>query len=88
MGLVYVANIGTNTVSVIESKTHSVIANVPVGDQPNAVAITPDGQLVYVANRGDGFNPSTVSVIDAKSHLVIATVSVGVNPVALAITPN
>ncbi|MGM7684809.1 YncE family protein [Cytobacillus sp. Hm23] len=71
MGLVYVANEGTNTVSVIDSKTHSVIATVPVRNQPNDVAIPPDGKLVYVANKGDGFNSSTVSVITLRLCYIV-----------------
>jgi YVTN family beta-propeller protein len=60
----YVANINDNTVSVIDTATTppSVVATVavgPMGANPFAVAVTPDGKRVYVVNNGD----NTVSVI-------------------------
>ena len=46
----YVANAGTDSVSVIETATNTVTAEVPVGVEPEGVAITPDGTRAYVAN--------------------------------------
>jgi YVTN family beta-propeller protein len=65
----YVANTGSNTVSVVDTATHppSVVATVPVGVGPNAVAVTPDGKHVYVTNA-DG----TVSVIRTAKNKVVA----------------
>lgn len=62
----------------------------PVGKQPFAVAVSPDGLHVYVANMGDG----TVTVINKhKSSSIIgyevaATVHVGLKPRALAVSPD
>ena len=39
--------------SVIDTSTDSVIATVPVGVDPNVIAITPDGAQAYVADIGD-----------------------------------
>jgi YVTN family beta-propeller protein len=44
----YVANIGSNTVSVIATATNTVVAEVTV-IEPAAVAVSPNGQDVYVA---------------------------------------
>ena len=46
-------------VSVISTATNQVVENVPVGAQPNDIAITPDGSKAFVTNQGD----TTVSVI-------------------------
>jgi YVTN family beta-propeller protein len=80
----YVANQVGDTVSVIDTSTHSVIATIIVGDSPYDIIAAPDGSRVYVAN-GAG----TVSVIDTLTNAVIATVDLG-RPIALAIdvTPN
>jgi YVTN family beta-propeller protein len=48
------------------------------------VAITPDGQFVYVTNQFD----STVSVIETSSNTVTDTVIVGDTPTYVAITPD
>lgn len=80
----YVANLGSNNVSVIDTGTSGIVAMIPVGDNPNGLAATLDGRLVYVTN----FLSDDVSVIDTRSNTVIATVSVGSGPVGIAVTPN
>src|ERR1017187_594599 len=79
----YVANFGSNSVSVIDTSSNTVVATVGVGSQPNGVAITPDGTRAYVANGG-----GDVWVIDTSSNTVVATVGVGSQPNGVAITPD
>jgi YVTN family beta-propeller protein len=40
----YVANFGSNTVSVIDTATNTVVATITVGPQPLGIAITPAPQ--------------------------------------------
>ena len=47
----YISNGASSTVSVVDTATNTVIATVPVGTGPGAVAVTPDGARVYVANE-------------------------------------
>ena len=51
-GRAYVANFGSNSVSVIDTSSNTVIYTIAVGTQPNGIAITPDGTRAYVANGG------------------------------------
>lgn len=44
----------------------SVVATVAVGDEPEGVAVAPDGRTVYVAEQG----ARTLSVIDARTRAV------------------
>jgi YVTN family beta-propeller protein len=60
----YVPNVGDFTVSVIDSATNTVVATVPVGVLPIAVAVTPDGAFAYVTNNFD----NTLSVIDTATN--------------------
>ena len=47
----YVANsIGSNTVSVIDPATNTVVATIPVGSSPIGIAFNPDNGFMYVAN--------------------------------------
>jgi YVTN family beta-propeller protein len=69
----YISNSGSNTVSVINTATNTVVATVSVGTNPFGVAMTPDGSRVYVTNEGS----NTVSVIDTATNTVTATVPVG-----------
>ena len=64
--MVYVTNADSNTVSVIDGKTNSVVKNIEVGKQPSSIAINPNTNMVYVANS----NSNTVSVIDGKTNSV------------------
>ena len=45
-GRVYVANAYSDTVAVMDPATHTVIATVPVGAFPVALAVTPDATRV------------------------------------------
>ncbi len=83
---VYVANsLGSpGTVSVINSVTNTVVATIPVGALPQGVAITPNGQFVYVTNQNSG----TMSKIDTSSNTVIATIPVGSSPKGVTVSPD
>jgi YVTN family beta-propeller protein len=82
----YVTNNGSNSVSVIDIVTNTVIATIPVGVNPAGVAISPDGTRAYVANSS--FLHNTVSVIDIVTNTVIATIPVGQVPAGIAVAPD
>ena len=48
--LAYVTNQVDDIVSVIDTASNTVVATIPVGDNPNGVAFTPDGTRAYVTN--------------------------------------
>lgn len=79
----YVANLGSNNVSVINTSSNTVSATINVGSQPNGVAITPDGTRAYVANGG-----GEVWVLATGGNTVAAKVALGGYPTAVAITPD
>jgi YVTN family beta-propeller protein len=78
----YVANQGSNNVSVIARSGNMVVATVPVGTGAESVAVTPDGKHVYVANR----DSANVSVIRTATNRVVATIPVGSIPFAVSIS--
>ena len=78
---VYVANLGSDTISVIDTATNTVTATVNVGFIPVGVAASPDGAHVYVANNAS----NNVSVINTATNKVTATVNVGHYPFAIFI---
>ncbi|MFI7166554.1 YncE family protein [Rhodococcus erythropolis] len=83
-GRAYVTNLGSDSVSVIDTGTNTVAATVPVGGSPVGVAITPDGGHAYVTNLGS----NSVSVIETATNTVAATVPVGGSPAGVAISPD
>ncbi len=74
----YVADQGSNSVSVINLTLSPpvVSATIPVGAQPDAAALSPDGSQLFVANFKDG----TLSIIDTATNTVSHTVTVGSKP--------
>jgi YVTN family beta-propeller protein len=69
----YVANYD-GTVSAIDTATNTVITTIPVGAAPRNLAVSPNGNRVYVANS----NANTVSVIATNTNTVVDTIVVGV----------
>ncbi len=89
----YVANRGSNTVSVVDTSTYKVIDtdtgvagvnSIAVGSSPSALVL--NGTRLYVANRGS----NTVSVIDTTTNKVIDTDTnaSGVNSIAVGSSPG
>jgi len=76
-----------NSVTVIDVTNDEgrVLREIPVGREPNSVALNMDGSRAYVANTLNG----TVSVINTQTLAVVETINnVGVEPRALVFTPN
>jgi YVTN family beta-propeller protein len=60
-----------NSVAVIDVKSHKLVADIPVGTRPTALAVDEHG--VWVVNAGDG----TVSHIDPTTRKVVKTIGTG-----------
>ena len=61
--LVWSVNPGNDTVSVIRTRTNSVIRQIRVGDEPQSIALDPSDRYAFVANAAAG----TVSVIRIRN---------------------
>ncbi len=83
-----VVNPDSNSLTLVDTASQSVIAEIPVGVDPRTVAVaSPMGEtggLAYVANRGS----DTVSVIDLSARSVITEVSVGNRPYGVVVSPD
>ncbi|MGW9027632.1 YncE family protein [Streptomyces sp. NPDC055722] len=80
----YVANGGSGNVSVIDTRTNTDVATIPVGTMLLGIAITPNGRRAYVATASS----NNVQVIDTTTNTVVASIPVGRAPDAVAITPG
>jgi YVTN family beta-propeller protein len=81
---IYVANRGSDNVSVIKASTKDVIKTIHVGGQPRALCVSPDGTRVYVANR----RTDNVSVIGTVHNHVVDTINVGRAPFGIVASPD
>lgn len=71
---IYVVNMGSDDVSVVNKNTNEVVDTIEVGDEPYGVTIS--GTNLYVANLGS----NNVSVISLLNNNVVNTINVGVEP--------
>ena len=71
-GYVYVTNLGSNIVFVINGATNKVIDNITVGSFPKGVSFDSSNGYVYVTNWGS----NSVSVINGATNTVIDTITV------------
>ena len=92
-------NIGT--VSVIRTSDNTVTDTISVGYRPTGVAITPDGEYVYVVISGtvtycpgcpagntENWSGCSVSVILSSNNTVLHNIPMGDGPSSIVITPN
>lgn len=68
----YVTNQNHNRIEIFDLGTNAYLSPIAVGNQPTALALTPDGALLAVLNSADG----AVSVIDPSKLQVAATYTV------------
>ena len=71
-------------VAVIDPFTNQVLAQIPVGNYPIRLAMTPNRLKAFVSNGNDG----TISVLDTVARTNTATIPVGRSPGESAITPD
>ena len=81
----YVADGGSNSVSVINTATNAVSTLSPVATFPYAIATSPDGTRVYATLQSS----DEVKVIDTATNSVVGTpIAVGDQPSGLAVSPD
>jgi len=74
----YVAESGINAVGVLDVNTLQVIKHIPVGWNPSAVAISPDGNTLYVINsKGKGAGPNAGRAHDSASPTYVGSLEMG-----------
>jgi len=73
--IVYVTNMRSNSLTLIDAITNEVIKNVTVGNLPVGVAVDQATHMVYVSNTFD----NTVSVISPSSTIVVKNIRVNPN---------
>ena len=80
LGEEFVANAGSNNVSVLSDATNTVVHTVNVGDYPEGIAVDVSKDEAFVANKLS----NNVSIISDTTNDVVATLAVGDGPDAAA----
>ena len=67
----YIANLGLNRVEVYDTQQQAFLTPIKVGQMPIALALTPDGNTLYVANSGSEY----ISIIDPDQLQTVGRVN-------------
>ncbi len=89
--IAFVAEKQNNLVAMVDLTTGIIDQTVTVGTSPGTVAVSPDGQFVYVANTGSGtISVIEVNLMDTTSNPKVATITLptGAVPHSLVVSPN
>jgi YVTN family beta-propeller protein len=89
--LIWSVNPGNDSVSVFRPDSNTRITSIAVGDEPQSVALTPNGQYAYVANAAAG----TVTIIQISDPAwgtftasVVTTLTTGAEPWNIVCSPD
>lgn len=79
----FTADMGSGTVSRIDLESGDIMS-ADAGQEPEGIAITPDGREVWVSARGD----NTVRVFDADTLERLSMIEVGRFPLRITLSPD
>lgn len=82
-GRVATVNMLTDSVTIMDVRENQIIVEIPVGDDPRSIDVTPDGSRLLVTNHAD----DSLTIIDIESESVMATHQIGAQPYGV-ITDN
>jgi YVTN family beta-propeller protein len=82
--MLLVVNPDSNTLSLVDPISRTVLSEISVGVDPRTVAVDDTGARAYVANRGS----NSVSVVDLATRARIAQVTVGNQPYGIVVSPG
>lgn len=86
----YTANIGSDSVTAFEFQNvppaagQSKITHIPVGKQPEAIDLSPDGKEVWTGLNVEGM----AEIVDTATYKSVAKVNIGGRPYRVKFTPN
>ncbi len=84
---IYVVNVNSQTVSVIDELTNSVLDTIPgLEFKPRLIGVNPITNKIYVSNNGNG-SGTNISVINADNNNITNTITTGLGPSDIAINP-
>lgn len=83
-GKLMVACTDSNAADVIDTTTGKSVRRIPLGDEPEAFDISPDGKTIYVSNEDE----AEASFIDAASGKVQKSIKVGQEPEGVKVSAD
>ncbi|MBL8294103.1 MAG: hypothetical protein JNN08_19825 [Bryobacterales bacterium] len=75
-GRLYIANSGLNRIEIFDTRAQRFLPPLKAGQLPRSVALSPDGQTMYVANSGG----ESISIVDVERMEVVGRVRFPATP--------
>ena len=63
-----------NTLVIVDPASMTIVARVPVGNDPHEVAVSDDGSTAYISNYSNG---NTISVVDLEAQKALTPIDLG-----------
>ena len=82
--MLLVTNPDSDTVSLVDTATHSLVSEIRVGIEPRSISISNDGLQAYVSNKGS----DSLMVIDIPTRQVVHEIEIGDQPVGVIVSPD
>lgn len=73
-----------NRIAAIDVESGKIVAEYDVGSDPEQLAVSPDGRLLYASNEDAG----TATVTEVETGRLLATLMVGIEPEGVRISPD
>src|SRR6516225_7169988 len=80
----YVPNEGSGTLSVIDTSTDKVVADIAAGKKPRGTAISADGRTAYVSDQPN----NRLVVVDLAGRQMTGSIDLGESPEGVGISPD
>ena len=80
----FIANQGSDSISVVNLATQTVSDRIPIGDRPVGLVVSPDGCFIAVAEAGS----DTIRFLETSTYASLAIYPVADRPYGLSYTPN
>ncbi len=81
---IYVPNIGSHNITVIDVEKEEILTHIPVGKGPEGIAVHPEGNELYVANQHD----NSLYVLDTETYETLHKRRLGSVPVRLVFSQD
>jgi YVTN family beta-propeller protein len=73
-----------NAVGILSTDTHELLKEIPTGERPTRMTLSPDGKTLWVANDQGG----SVTAIDTVAETAAPALKVGWQPRGVAVSPD
>lgn len=87
-GKIYVTNLKANSVYFVSTSRNEIMASIPVGAAPSAIAYDSENDKIDVPNSTLAPSRGTISVINGSTDNVFDNIHIGVGPNGIAYNPN